>query len=116
VGVTFNSTPVALGTLVAGPNGVVSGQFNVPTGVGLGSHTVQLTGTSGGASMVMTAAIEVVAAGTAPAPAPTNSSGALPVTGSSTFGYYSAAGVGLIFVGAAVIGLSRRRDSQWLRR
>jgi len=108
VTVVFTSTPITLGLLVAGNDGVVTGRFNVPAGAELGAHTIRLVGTLRGVAVEVSSALQVVGAGQAgpaggPAPA------ALPVTGSSSARTYTAAAAGLVVVGAALVGLARSR-------
>ena len=68
VSVTVHSTPLALGTFTAKPDGTVPVTFTVPADFETGTHTVQFTGAQSGTVNVD---FQVVAAETTPAPTPT---------------------------------------------
>jgi len=111
VQVIFNSTPIVLGTLVADSIGAVSGSFAAPAGVELGSHTVQLVGTSGGQPLTLSTAIQVVvggALGSAVAP-PAAMGTDLPRTGSSDTARFTAMGAALVAAGGFFVIASRKR-------
>lgn len=107
---TLFSTPVNLGTSVADSNGIARISFTMPTGMSLGAHTVQATGTSfdgvGQTALTVTAGITLGNAVSQTAP-----TGNLPVTGSDT-GYMTTIAVALVAGGALLVLATRRKSSK----
>jgi len=117
VEVTFNSTPIVLGSLVPDADGVVQGSFVVPS-VEPGAHTVKLAGTSaGGEPQVFSIGFTVTATSTPPGGGSTTTptggttttvTGPLAFTGASSRDLASL-GVLLLAVGVHLLAVRRRR-------
>jgi len=100
VTVTFNSTPITLGTLTANSAGVLTGSFNVPTSVDTGSHTITLTGpATDGTSRTLSAAVTVTA----------STGTTLARTGADLAGLVL---IGLALIGSGILFYGRREHAQ----
>ncbi|MBA3654145.1 MAG: hypothetical protein H0W70_08120 [Actinobacteria bacterium] len=108
VTVVLRSDPVTLGTLVAGANGAVSGQFTIPAGVAAGTHSIELTGTgASGAAQTMSATLTVTSA-SASTMSTTRSSSVLSRTGRYVGRLFRAALV-LVAIGVTLLLVPIRR-------
>jgi LPXTG-motif cell wall-anchored protein len=99
----FLSQPVRVATATAGADGGFDATFNVPSSASVGEHTVEATGVDPtGEPRVLSAGFRVIGEG----------GGDLPRTGSSSTAPLTAAGVGLVLLGAAAVYGARRRRAQ----
>lgn len=110
VEVTLNSEPMPLGSATTDAAGAFELRFTVPASATLGRHTVTASGVDGaGAARVLSATLEVTAAGGAPAGSRDGST--LPRTGLATAAM-AGLGTALVALGTvAVVGVRRRRTS-----
>lgn len=103
VDMTFESTPVRLGTFQADAAGVVTARLTVPADAVAGAHQVVATGPApDNATLVLRAALEV-------RPEASSSGAPLVRTGSSEVLPLTAAGLLLILLGSGVWFVVRRR-------
>lgn len=65
VGVRFFSDPVDLGSVVAGADGVITGQITIPAGATPGVHTVEFAGTNNGSPRAVRVLVELPGSPTA---------------------------------------------------
>ena len=113
VEVTLNSEPMPLGSVTTDAAGAFELRFTVPASATLGSHTVTASGVDdGGGARVLSAALEVTAAGgAAAAPAGPRDGSTLPRTGLATVAM-AGFGSALVALGTvAVVSARRRRPS-----
>jgi LPXTG-motif cell wall-anchored protein len=107
VDMAFESSPVALGTFQADASGVVTARVTVPSNATPGTHQIAATGPApDNATLVLRATLTVRAAGD---PGAATNSAPLVRTGSSSVIPLTTAGIVLVFVGATVWFLARRR-------
>ena len=103
VGLTFESTPVSVGTATADSNGQFSAKVTIPSDAARGAHTIRSSGhRPDGSSLELTAKVTVVA------PGETAGAGALAFTGSDALPVVWIALVVLVLGSALVIGARRR--------
>jgi hypothetical protein len=112
VTLTFMSSGVTLGTVVANAQGNFSTTVTIPANATLGPHTIQATGPSlanPAVPLTLTASLTVVASTAAPvAAAPAPSHAPLPFTGWDPRGPLLG-GLALLIIGTAAVLLSRSR-------
>ena len=106
VGLTFNSTPVSLGTTTANSSGGFTFSVTIPAGEPAGNHTIVATGESSGTTASF--AITLTAATTA-APSP---SGGLAFTGADISALVGVGAVVIALGGLLVLASRRRRGRQ----
>jgi len=114
----LTSHPQTLGTTVTGANGAFSASLPVPCGTEAGRHTLTASepnGRSQSAALTVDGVTGTcVGAGGAARQAGSGSGGggALPRTGTASLAPLTAAGVGLVFIGAFAVTAARRRSAQ----
>ena len=106
VTITLHSTPVELGTTNADAQGNFSVQVVIPSDTEPGAHTLEAAGVDpNGNPLTVSQAITV--ASNAEVAGQTQTSGALPFTGSDV-GRYVGLGLGLVAIGGAAVWGTRR--------
>jgi LPXTG-motif cell wall-anchored protein len=106
VDVDLFSAPVRVASVVAGADGGFTATFNIPAGTTPGSHTVESSGVnSAGQPLLLSASITVAG--------PAGAGGSdLPRTGASSTKPLTAAGAGLVLIGAVAVVTARRRRTR----
>lgn len=116
--IELHSTPVVLGTVIAGADGSFSTVVRIPAGTTPGAHTIWAIGSSGRTSPTP---ITVVAPAPAPAPAPSpgpapasagSSTSSLSATGAESPYGSAALGMLMLLAGAALVAMRRTRRAQ----
>jgi LPXTG-motif cell wall-anchored protein len=97
----FFSQPTRVASATAGADGGFEATFTVPASAAAGEHTVEATGVDpAGQPLVLSANVRVIGDG---------GGAGLPRTGSSSSAPLTAAGVGLVVLGAGAVFAARRR-------